>query len=61
MTNILIIPGGSGMATLGEIEEAVFLFQKYNVPLLLFHCITSYPALVDESNLHAIKTLPKTQ
>lgn len=49
------------MATLGEIEEAVFLFQKYNVPLLLFHCITSYPALVDESNLHAIKTLPKTQ
>ncbi len=47
----------TGMATLGEIEEAVNTIKKYNEDIILLHCITNYPADFEELNLRAIKTL----
>jgi len=48
----------TGMATLGEIEEAlntVYLVGNRNVALL--HCVSSYPASIEHVNLKAMGTL----
>lgn len=47
----------TGMSTIGEIEEALNLLEKYNVSIILMHCLTSYPAKVEDANLNVIKTL----
>ncbi|VVE01062.1 N-acetylneuraminate synthase [Pandoraea anhela] len=50
----------SGMATLGEIEEAVEACEKAGVPidkLTLLHCTTEYPAPAEEINLRAMQTI----
>jgi len=47
----------TGMATLGEVEEAVNTIKKYNEDIILLHCVTNYPANFEELNLKAIKTL----
>ena len=50
----------TGMATMDEIEEAVnFLHNKTN-DLILMHCITSYPAKIENVNLKFIETLRST-
>ncbi len=48
----------TGMATLGEVEEAVeAITAAGNTALTLLHCVTEYPAPVDEVNLNAMQTL----
>lgn len=47
----------TGMSTLGEIEEALNLIEKYNDNIILMHCLTSYPAKKEDANLNVIKTL----
>lgn len=48
----------TGMSTLGQIEEAVeAVVQEGNPNLILLHCVSSYPAVVEEMNLQVIKTL----
>nr|WP_279388746.1 N-acetylneuraminate synthase [Hydrogenispora ethanolica] len=48
----------TGMALLGEIEEAVHaVFQTGNRQLMLLHCVSSYPAPYDSLNLSVIKSL----
>lgn len=48
----------TGMATLGEIEEALYtLINEGLRDIILLHCITSYPAKAEEANLNIIKTL----
>lgn len=48
----------TGIATLGEIEEAVeTILGAGNKELILLHCVSSYPADVEECNLRAIQTL----
>jgi N,N'-diacetyllegionaminate synthase len=50
----------SGMATLGEIEEAVEACEQGGVPieqLTLLHCTTEYPAPAEEINLRAMLTI----
>lgn len=48
----------TGMATEDEISESVeVLLSSGCSQLLLFHCISSYPAPIDGSNLRKIKTL----
>ncbi len=47
----------TGMSTLGEVEEALNLMEKYNDDLILMHCLTSYPAKMEDANLNVIKTL----
>lgn len=50
----------TGMSTLGEIDEAINLIEKYNPQITLMHCITSYPAKIEDTNLNVIKTLKYT-
>jgi len=48
----------TGMATLGEIEDAVRVIEKAGVgDIVLLHCVTSYPAKVEDINLRVIETL----
>jgi len=48
----------TGMATLGEIEEAVEAITKENnEKILIMHCISWYPAAIETTNLLFIETL----
>jgi N-acetylneuraminate synthase/N,N'-diacetyllegionaminate synthase len=48
----------TGMATLGEVEEAVEVLQTAGArQLTLLHCVTEYPAPYEEVNLRAMHTL----
>jgi N-acetylneuraminate synthase len=50
----------TGMASLSEIGEAVEVARSYGSgDILLFHCISSYPAKTEESNLTNILTLAR--
>ncbi len=51
----------TGMATLGEIEEAVTAIRKAgNEKLCLLRCSSAYPAVPDDMNLKTIKHLEET-
>jgi N,N'-diacetyllegionaminate synthase len=48
----------TGMATLGEVEEALeVIFSMGNKNVTLMHCVTEYPAPFNEVNLKAMLTL----
>ncbi len=47
----------TGMANMDEIKEAVDTIKKNNSKIVLLHCITEYPAPMDQLNLRAIQTL----
>ncbi len=48
----------TGMATLGEVERALeTIEQNGNPPVVLLHCVSSYPAAAEDANLRAMKTL----
>jgi len=47
----------TGMATLEEVRDAVNVITAEGAPLILLHCVSSYPAPPDEANLRAIDTL----
>jgi len=47
----------TGMCTLDEIDEAVGVFQRCGSPVVLLHCVSSYPQPVEESNLAMITVL----
>jgi len=46
----------TGMSTLGEIEDALQTIREKGVEdIVLLHCVTSYPAKVEEANLRVIE------
>jgi len=48
----------TGMSTLGEIEDALEVIRKEKAKeIVLLHCVTAYPAKVEEVNLRVIETL----
>ena len=48
----------TGMSTLGEIAEALeVMLQEGAGEILLLHCVSCYPAKVEEMNLRAMETL----
>jgi pseudaminic acid synthase len=48
----------TGMANLGEVEEALETIEQHRGgPLLLLHCCSAYPATAEAVNLNAIDTL----
>jgi len=50
----------TGMATLGEVEEAVQKIENTgNEDLILLHCITNYPTQIKNINLRSMMTLKK--
>jgi len=51
----------TGMSTLGDVEEAVnAILEVGNPDLILMHCVSSYPASANESNLRMILRLADT-
>jgi len=51
----------TGMATLGEIEEALNVIRNEGVEdIVLLHCVTSYPVKMEDVNLSVIETLRHT-
>jgi N-acetylneuraminate synthase/N,N'-diacetyllegionaminate synthase len=48
----------TGMSTLGEINEALQVIKSEGIKdIILLHCITAYPAKVEDVNLKAMETL----
>lgn len=47
----------TGMASLGEIEQAVDVAQAAGAAVTLLHCVSAYPAPLGEVNLRAMTTL----
>lgn len=47
----------TGMSTIWEIREAVEPFKSEGTPYALLHCVSSYPAPIDQINLRAMETL----
>ena len=51
----------TGMATLAEVEEALATLRKEGVDnIILLHCVSSYPAKIEYTNLRAMGTLKQT-
>lgn len=46
-----------GMATLGEIEDVLKVYQKSPAELILLHCVSNYPCSDDSVNMKVIRTL----
>jgi N,N'-diacetyllegionaminate synthase len=52
----------TGMATLGEVEDAIDVLEKAGTPcnrIVVLHCTTEYPTPMSEVNLHAMQTLQR--
>ncbi len=48
----------TGMATIGEIDEAIkTIYSTGNQQLILLHCTSNYPPNVSDANLNAMKTM----
>ena len=48
----------TGMATLGEVEEALNVIRSEGVEdVILLHCVSNYPARIEDVNLRAMETL----
>jgi N-acetylneuraminate synthase/N,N'-diacetyllegionaminate synthase len=48
----------TGMTTLGEVEEALNVIRNGGVKdVILLHCVSNYPAKIEDVNLKAIETL----
>lgn len=48
----------TGMATLGEVEEALNIIRSEGVDdVILLHCVSNYPAKIEDVNLRAMETL----
>lgn len=48
----------TGMATLGEVEEALGVIRgEGSEDIVLLHCVTDYPAKIEDMNLRAMETL----
>ncbi|OGQ05111.1 MAG: N-acetylneuraminate synthase [Deltaproteobacteria bacterium RIFCSPLOWO2_01_44_7] len=51
----------TGMSTLEEVQEAVkAIFNEGNQQLILLHCVSAYPAPVEQIHLRAMETLKTT-
>lgn len=47
----------TGMSDLDELDTAVEIFQKNSTPLILLHCVSSYPTPLNECNLSMMDIL----
>jgi len=47
----------TGMSDLDEVGAAVDTIRGHGVPLVLFHCVSSYPAPDEEANLRAMDAM----
>ena len=49
----------TGMSTIKDISKAVKIFKKHKCRFILMHCVSTYPAPINELNLTTILTLRK--
>lgn len=49
----------TGMAEYGEIKKAVQTVKKYHNDITLLHCVSQYPAQIEEMNLKTIPALER--
>ncbi len=49
----------TGMSDIEEIEKAVEVITKHNTDLVLMHCVSSYPASLEETRLYFLESLKK--
>ena len=49
----------TGMSTTKEIDEAIRLLEKITSDILIMHCTSTYPSVLNELNLKVITTLKK--
>lgn len=47
----------TGMALPDEVDRAVAIFKKASCPLILLHCVSSYPTPYEHANLRVMDTL----
>jgi N-acetylneuraminate synthase len=47
----------TGMSTIADIDKAVEIFKQHNCPIVLLHCVATYPAKKEILNLRTITTL----
>ena len=48
----------SGMSTLGEVEDALNVIKREGIDdIILLHCVSNYPATIEDVNLRAMDTL----
>jgi N-acetylneuraminate synthase len=47
----------TGMSSLEEIRDAVGPFEQHRTPYALLHCVSAYPAPMDQINLRAMDTM----
>lgn len=47
----------TGMTTYDQIDKAVSIFKEHKCPFTLLHCVSTYPAKDEDSNLKVINTL----
>ena len=48
----------TGMSTLGEVQEALEVIRNEDIEeIILLHCVSCYPAKVEDMNLRAMETL----
>lgn len=51
----------TGMSTLQEVKEAINTIKRTaNKKIILLHCVSNYPAKLEDSNLKAIQTMKKS-
>jgi len=50
----------TGMSSVEEVARAIDLFKKVGTPFALLHCVSAYPAPVDQINLLAMDVLRET-
>ncbi len=51
----------TGMSTLKEVEEAVSVIRGEGIEkIVLLHCVSCYPARIEDTNLRAMETLRQT-
>ena len=56
--NVII---STGMATLGEIEKVLSIYQKADISkVVLLHCVANYPCSYQSLNLNVLNTLANT-
>lgn len=47
----------TGMSTYGDIDTAIEIFNRHNIPFTLLHCVSTYPCKDDDCNINMINTL----
>jgi len=48
----------TGMSTLGEVKKAIrIIFREGNNEIILLHCVTNYPASMEDVNLRAMDSM----